>query len=108
MGDICKWGDFPLPGLISRGSTLDDREERFLCNVSKGRLGNLQNQNKTRSLKQVNSGKNNGRKKHGGNMCWPMSKYSNFTESMEGSCLQVRVRGAVDQWEHDYDLGQAS
>ena len=41
-------------------------------------------------------------------MCWPMSKYSNFTESMEGSCLQVRVRGAVDQWEHDYDLGQAS
>jgi hypothetical protein len=41
-------------------------------------------------------------------MCWPMSKYSNFMESMEGSCLQVRVRGAVDQWEHDYDLGQAS
>ena len=80
----------------------------FFANVSRGRLGNLQNQNKTRSLKQVNSGKNNGRKKHGGNMCWPMSKYSNFTESMEGSCLQVRVRGAVDQWEHDYDLGQAS
>jgi len=35
----------------------------FFANVSKGRLGNLQSQNKTRSLKQVNSGKNNGRKK---------------------------------------------
>jgi hypothetical protein len=38
----------------------------FFANVSKGRLGNLQNQNKTRSLKQVNSGKIMVEEKHGG------------------------------------------